>query len=408
MAAAAVLVGVSGVSLPESQPAAPAPVAGRSGLAPGSAVRALLERRADAVLRRDEAAFSATVDPLAPADFQQHQLALFRNLAAIPFAQLSFELDSTAEPGLAADTWVPPVRFQYALANVDSVPTRRPLGYVFARRGGSWYVADDRGNGSSRGWRGPWDFGPCHVARPPSGLVIGHRAAAVERVARLLGAAVADVTEVWGTGWSQRVGVVLAETAEELRALVGPEFAVEGIAAVAVADRVDTAARRVEGPRVVLTPRAAEQLSDAALGVVLRHEITHIAARADTVEGAPRWMLEGFADYVGYRESGVAPPDIAPELVRRLREDGPPHDLPDDGDFHQGGRRLDLAYQQSWSVVRHLAERLGEPRLVHLYRRVALTRDPGEVDAILREETGMTTRDLAADWAAALPADFHP
>ncbi|MGI8311179.1 basic secretory protein-like protein [Saccharopolyspora hattusasensis] len=415
-AAGAVLAGVSLLSLPspELPRSAPVQVSGRAGFTvatspPEVAVRRLLEQRATAVRSGDESAFAATVDPKSPPDFQRRQHELFRNLATIPVTEWAYQLDGATgdRPPVpeADETWAPRVVLRYALTDVDIVPTQRPLGYVFARRGGSWYLAGDEG-AHGNAWRGPWDFGLCQVRRTATGMVIGHRRQPVERVARQLDAAVADVTRIWGSGWSQRVGVVLPESREELRSLVGPEFAVDEIAAVAVADRVDVAARRVEGPRVVLNPKAASELSDTALRVVLRHEITHTAARTDTVDGAPMWMLEGFADYVGYRGSGVAPKYIAPDLVRQLRETGLPAKLPDDGDFHQGGRRLDLAYQQSWSVVRHLAERLGERRLVDLYRRVAASNSPTTVDKALRETTGLTKDQLVADWRADLPNTF--
>ncbi|MEV0703104.1 hypothetical protein AB0I53_35015 [Saccharopolyspora sp. NPDC050389] len=408
-AAGAVLAGVSSISLPS--PELPRTASARAGFAvpatPDVAVRGLLDRRAAAVRVGDEAAFATTVDPESPPDFQRRQHELFRNLTTIPATEWTYELVGTAgarPPVPAADeTWAPRVVLRYALTDVDSVPTQRTLGYVFARRGDSWYLADDAGPGV---WRGPWDFGRCHVRRTATGMVIGHDPEPVERVSRLLDAAVADVTEIWGPGWPQSVGVLVPASQEELRSLVGPEFAVDGIAAVAVADRVDTGARRAEGQRVVLNPKAADRLSDVALRVVLRHEITHVAARADTAAEAPMWMLEGFADYVGYRESGVAPKDIAPDLARRIHEAGPPAKLPEDGDFHQAGRRLDLAYQQSWSVVSHLADRLGERRLVDLYRRVAATDSPAEVDGALREATGLTKAQLVADWGAGLRRTF--
>lgn len=414
-AAGAVLAGMTSISLPspEFPPMTQPRVAGQAGLAvaepPEVAVRSLLEQRAAAVRAGDEAAFAATVDPKAPADFQQRQHALFRNLTTIPVTEWAYELKGTTgdQPPVpeADETWAPRVVLRYALTGVDSVPTERPLGYVFARRGASWYLTGDKG-AERNAWRGLWDFGLCHVRRTGTGLVLGHRREPVERVARQLDAAVADVTEVWGPDWSQRVGVLLPESQEELRTLVGPEFAVDGIAAVAVADRVDTVARRVEGPRVVLNPRTATELSDIALRVVLRHEITHIAARADTVDGAPMWMLEGFADYVGYRKSGVAPKNIAPDLARQLREYGRPTKLPADDEFHQAGHRLELAYQQSWSMVRHLAERIGEQRLVYLYRRVAASNSKTTAAQAIREVTGLTTEQLLADWARQLPRTF--
>ncbi|WP_407691243.1 hypothetical protein [Saccharopolyspora mangrovi] len=414
-ASAAVLGGFALVGLPSPAPVEPPPPArapaDRAGLAarlpaPEIAVRELLARREDAVRSGDEAAFAATVDPEAPPEFQQRQLQLFRNLQTVPLSQFGYRLEGAplAHPPVPAadEVLASRVVLRYAMSGADSVPTQRPLGYLFSRRGSSWYLSGDTGVVPDA-WRGPWDFGPCEVRRTDRGLVVGHDPAAVERVAAQLDSAVADVTEVWGSGWAQRAGVLVPDSQEELRASVGPELAVDGIAGVAVADLVDTRTRRVEGARVVLSPRTAEQLSDVALGVVLRHEITHVAARAVTADGAPMWMLEGYPDYIGYRKSGLAPRDIAPDLARTVREVGPPLRLPTNTEFHQGGRRLDLAYQQSWSVVHYLAQRLGEQRLTELYRRIAAATTPDEAETALYEATGMTSRHLLQAWGAELP-----
>lgn len=376
------------------------------------AVEALLSQRAHALRTRDEAAFLASVDPKAPAGFRKRQHDLFRNMAEVPLAEWSYETDSTdtllppppAEP--ADEIWAPEVTLRYALAGVDEVPTERSLGYSFTRRGDSWYLAGDQnlaGQGRSS-WQGPWDFERCRVITTETGLIIGHAGnrALAGRVAGALDSSVAAVTQVWGPDWAQRVGVLLPGSRDELRALVGTDFAVDSIAAVAVADRVDTTERRVEGPRVVLNAETAGRLSDPALRVVLQHEITHIAARADTVDGAPMWMLEGFADYVGYRGSRIEPAEIAPELAKQVHRGKAPTRLPQDRDFQSSGRRLDLAYQQAWSWVDFLVGRLGEQRVVELYHRVAGSSASSTAEAALREMAGVDTTRLIAEWGVHL------
>ncbi|WP_246195709.1 basic secretory protein-like protein [Halopolyspora algeriensis] len=379
----------------------------------------LLQRRAEALRTRDETVFMASVDPKASTRFQRKQRMLFRNLREVPLAEWSYRLDATAtvlppDPGTLPvppdELWAPRVVLSYALAGVDTVPTTRVMGYLFARRGDSWYLTSDTAlqeQGRST-WRGPWDHGMVRVVPTDSGLVLGHdrNLELVHRAARMLDDSIAAVTEVWGTGWSRRIGVVVPGSRAELRALVSPAYAVDGIAAVAVADEVDTTTGRVEGPRVVLNTQTAEPLSDSALRVVLEHEITHIATRADTVEAAPMWMLEGFADYVGYRGSGIPPERIAPDLIHRLRAEGPPTTLPSDRDFRLSGSRLDLAYQQSWSVVRFLARELGERRLVELYHRIAGSRSPEEVEEALQDLAGMDLAELIESWGRYLLRTF--
>jgi hypothetical protein len=389
-----------------------------SPLSPSHAVRKMLQRRATAILERDQAAFMSTVDPKAAPEFIAAQAALFANLDGVPLAEWSYEVDGAFvaappdRPGDDAPLWAPRTALRYALDGVDTVPTSRPLGYLYVERGGRWFLTADSALGpdSERTWRGPWDFGPCVTAAARSGLVVGHtgQERLVTSLAAELDGAVAAVTEVWGTEWSQRVAVLLPATIDEMREMVGPAFAVSGIAAAAVADQVDVANHTAVGQRVVLNPDQARRLSPSAMRIVLRHEITHVAARASTVDGAPMWLLEGFADYVGYRGSGLTPREAAPDLVRALRAGGLPGGLPEglptDDDFHGGNDNLDLAYQLAWSVALHVVDLAGEEELVRLYRLIAggPTVDPSTVDGALRQVLGLDTPGFVASWRDSL------
>ncbi|MBW4721658.1 basic secretory protein-like protein [Saccharothrix obliqua] len=377
------------------------------------AVRELLDRRAGAVLARDEAAFTADLDPAADPAFRQRQRDLFHNLAAVPLAGWEYRVDPTGtavpDPPDADDAWAPGLSLAYRLRDVDVVPSVQPMAYLFTRRGDRWYLNSDTALEAAgrHTWRGPWDFGPCHVLTGASGFVLSHPGgeALAARVLAELDPAVAAVTEVWGPAWSRRVAVLVPAGTAEVRALVGPAFADSAIAGVAVADGVDHATRTARGQRVVVNPASAEALSPLALRVLLRHEITHVAARGETADGAPMWLLEGFADYVGFRGDDVPPSLAAPALAARVRT-APPGGLPADDRFR--GADLDLAYQEAWSFTRYLAQRFGEPALVGAYRRIA---GAGRVDdarlaALVRAETGVELAELVRDWRESLPAAF--
>ncbi|XVS66104.1 basic secretory protein-like protein [Actinosynnema sp. CA-299493] len=377
------------------------------------AVRALLERRARAVLERDEPAFTADLDPLADAAFRQRQRDLFRNLAPVPLAEWEYPAPGGSEADLAQldlpaadEVWAPEVRLSYRLRGVDVEPSSQDMAYLFTRRDGRWYLNSDTALEplGKRTWRGPWDFGPSHVLAGTGGFVLSHPGGEVlaGRVLAELAGAVTAVTEVWGQAWARQVAVLIPASPAEMVALVGPGFATGAIAGVAVADRVDPDTHTARGQRVVLNPDSAGALSPLALRVLLRHEITHVAARGETVDGAPMWVLEGFADYVGYRRSDVPPPKAAPLLAARVRQ-SLPDALPSDADFRGAG--MELAYQEAWSLNLHLASSLGEPGLVALYRRLARVR-ASEVDGVLLEVTGGDAAALVRGWREFLRRSF--
>jgi hypothetical protein len=411
-------------SLVEGRPAPEDPGAGGQ-VAHTSAVRDLLARRADAVLERSEAEFMATIDPQADSAFVDAQRALFRNLHEVPLEHWSYQVNPSGALPLPGhlqgrpEYWAPRTTLRYALAEVDAEPTSRPMAYLYVQRAERWYVASDTALGplGEHTWRGLWDFGPCAALHTASGLVLGHAGQSghsgpeeqlLSAFAGELDGAVAAVSEVWGTEWSQRVAVLVPQTVDEMRALVGPAFNVDGIAAAAVADKVDVANRLAVGQRIVLNPAQVAKLSATARRIVLRHEITHIAARASTVDGAPMWLLEGFADYVGYRDSGLQPREAAPDLVRALRTGRPPQALPADADFVGGAEHLDLAYQLAWSAALYVEDLVGKEGLVRLYRQIAGDRsqDQASVEDALRTVLGTDLNGFVAGWLASLPGRF--
>jgi hypothetical protein len=408
---------------------APAPVSAAQAAAGRSAadlaqrtgaVRDLLDRRAVALRARDRTAFAGTLDPVADPAFRSAQLAMFDNLAQVPLSAWSYTVDPAAEQYVAPvpgtdEVWAPGTALHYALVGADQRPAGKPMGYTYARHGDRWYLRSDTGLAAAgwTTWRGPWEFGPVTVVAAADGLVLGHPA---DRP--LLGTLAADVDQtvpvvdsVWGTDWSQRLVVTVPGSADEMRAEVGDAAQVAGLeldafAAVAVADSVDRSTGVVTGQRIELSPGTATRMSPQALLVVLRHEATHIAARATTVDGAPMWLLEGFADYVGYRDSGLAPREAAPDLVRAVHAGALPDGPPEDAVFRSTGPGLQLAYQQAWSLARYIAGRWGQQALVDLYRQAASHPDGSAVEPAVRAVLHTEVPDLMSGWRSDLTATF--
>lgn len=387
-----------------------------------SAVAGLLRSRAAAVREHDRARFMSTVDDAAAPRFRAAQRRLFASLSGVPLSHFAYRLSGArafaappgAVPGSPQSVWAPKVTLRYALAGIDAEPVAEPMGYVFAKRHGRWYLDSDTAlaPAGATTWRGPWNFGHLQAIRTAHGLVLYHPGSedVAARVASELDAAVAAVTDVWGSDWSRSVAVIVPASRDELSALVSPAFSTDSIAAVAVARSVDTDAHVANGQRVVLNPEAAGKLTPTSLRVILRHEITHIATRSRTVDGSPMWMLEGFADFVGHRGSAAPFPKAAPDLARRIRNSGVPKDLPSNAEFGTGSRHLDLVYQEAWSMNVYLAHRYGTSTLVRLYRAVAGTgtASAGELAATVRRALGTSYHTVVDGWRDFLRQRFGP
>ncbi|WP_241249797.1 hypothetical protein [Rhodococcus sp. X156] len=379
------------------------------------AVQQLLDQWAVAVRSNDSALLATLFDTGADVGFPAAEARRAANLAQVPLADWGYDITEEAVPTVdpavtarlgADEVWSPPVVLRYAIAGADAASTTRPVGVVLARRGQVWrLVSDTAADRYGRStWRGLWDFGPVIARVVPQGVVLGHpsRAADLDLLAKELGPAVAAVTDFWGPGWQQRAAVFLPDHQDELRALVGPDFAEGEIAAVSIADNIDRSAGTVRGQRVVFNPATLSRLTPLSRRVVLRHELTHVAARAATSAQAPVWLAEGFADYVGYRASGVSLSDGAPAVAAVVRSAGPPDSLPVDTQFATttSGAKVELAYQLSWSFAVFLAATRGEDALRGVYLAVAALPAPStaEIDAAVQPVLGVSLGALLVEW----------
>lgn len=206
---------------------------------------------------------------------------------------------------------------------------------------------------------------------------VGGHSRLPERIVGEFGGAVDAVEAFWGPDWPRSIDVVVTGSDADFAAHTGaPDRDWSGVAAVAVADGVDPAGRTASGQRIVFGPRA-DAMSDAALRIVLRHELFHLAARADTAVDAPVWLTEGVADFV------ARPPAARPggNLAARL---------PTDAELDAGEPERSAAYDRAWWFARFVAEEFGPPALRALYLRAC----------------GVSHRDVAGAMSEVLGTDF--
>nr|WP_128376147.1 hypothetical protein [Streptomyces cavernae] len=359
-------------------------------------VQRLLDRRAAAVLDGDAAAFAATSDASAAGEPAAAR-AVFANLRHMPLAAWSYRLTQLRRSGTGATA---DAELGYRVDGYDRAPVRAARTLRLTRTDGRWYVASDRparGSGQQL-----WEQGPVRAVHGERSLVlgVGQPRAGLRDYADLADRAVPAVSRAWRGEWSQRVVVLVPKTLAGMAALLGaPASGYRGIAAVTTGEA--GASARSPADRIIVNPEAYGLLGDLGRRVVLTHETTHVATRAQTSAATPLWLSEGYADWVGYLGSGRTAAQAAPELRTAVREGRAPERLPADGDFAFAGdaARLARAYEGGWLACTMIAGRWGPDRLAEFYRAVGTHgRREGAVAAALREVLGTTEERFTAEW----------
>ncbi|MFE0253171.1 hypothetical protein [Streptomyces sp. NPDC059010] len=358
-------------------------------------VQRLLDRRAEAILDRDQAAFLRT----GARDW-------FGNLRAVPLADWSYRLTTLRRTG---DTATAEAELRYRVQGYDRAPVS--AGRTLSLRqdaSGGWYIEAERpAKGSAEQL---WDQGRVGLARGEHSLVlgVGQSAAQLRSYAELADDAVPAVSQAWGTDWPRHIVVLVPDSLADMAGLLGsPESAYRGIAAVTTGETGAPASAPAD--RIIVNPDAYGVLGGSGRQVVLTHETTHVATRVHTTAATPLWLSEGYADWVGYLGSGRSPSQVAPELGRVVSEGRPPQTLPSDADFGFTGDsgRLARAYESGWMACRMIAERWGEVRLVEFYRAVgAHERRAGAVEDALKDVLGTSLEDFTARWQQYLSAQL--
>ncbi|GAA2918762.1 hypothetical protein GCM10011428_38730 [Streptomyces violaceus] len=358
-------------------------------------VQRLLDRRAAAVLDRDERAYERTgtgVD--------------FARLRAVPLAAWSYRVTELRRTG---DTATADAELRYRVAGYDRAPVTAGRTLRLSRDAdGRWSVDADRPARKSA--QQLWDQGAVQAVRGARSLVlgVGQSGRSLRDFADLADRAVPAVSQEWGTDWSRHVVVLVPKSLEGMAGLLGsPASSYRGIAAVTTGET--GAPARAPADRIIVNPDAFALLGGLGEQVVVTHETTHVATRAHTSAATPLWLSEGYADWVGYRATGRVPSEAAPELSRAVSQGEVPAALPEDKDFGFTGdaSRLARAYESGWTACRLIADRWGESRLGEFYRAVGEHRKrEGAVAEAMREVLGTTPEAFTEEWREYLRAQL--
>ncbi|MFF6784841.1 hypothetical protein [Streptomyces sp. NPDC012510] len=370
-------------------------------------VERMLDRRATAVLGRDERAYRSTEATTATVPGQLATgTAEFVNLRALPLASWSYDLTDFRRSG---DRATAEAALRYRIRGYDKAPVTAVRTLTLVRDGeGAWQVAADEP--SRKGTEQLWEQGRIRAVRGERSLVlgVGRSERALRTYAGLADRAVPAVTEAWGGDWARRVVVLVPESLEEMAGLLGaPASGYRGIAAVTTGEAGGPA--KAPADRIIVNPDAYAVLGDFGQQAVLTHETTHVATRAHTNAATPLWLSEGYADWVGYRGTGRTAPEVAPELQRAVAEGQLPAALPEDSDFGFSGDsgKLAQAYEGGWLACRLIADRWGEDRLDAFYRAVGAHGErAGAVEGALKKVLGTTVEDFTERWRAYVRAQL--
>lgn len=216
--------------------------------------------------------------------------------------------------------------------------------------------------------------------------------------------AVAEVTKRWKRPWSEQVTVIAPKDATAFREQVGRADDLSQVAAIT--DGPLGADGRATGDRIVLNPDAFARLTPEGRQFVLTHESTHVAVRGSLAGAAPLWLVEGYADHVGYAASDRRRADLAAPLLDRVAAGTGPTRLPTQGDLDPAQGEIAPSYLAAWLAVDLVARRHGEARLQQFYEASTVTGSPAAADAATDrafvEVLGTTRAAFTRAWVSEL------
>ncbi|MDX2682543.1 hypothetical protein [Streptomyces soliscabiei] len=354
-------------------------------------VQRVLDRRSAAVLAHDASAYAAT-----------GAAAGYAAVRAVPLAAWSYRVTAVHRDG---DSATADAELSYRVDGYDKAPVTTPRTLGLTRDAdGRWSVSSEEP--AKKTGEQLWDQGTVDVVRGEHSLVlgVGQSGERLRSFADLADDAVPAVSAAWGTDWAGHVVVLVPHSLDGMAGLLGsPASSYRGIAAVTTGET--GGGPKAPADRVIVNPDAYGMLGRVGRQVVLTHETTHVATRAHTNAATPLWLSEGYADWVGYRDTGRTPAEAAPELQHTVNGGSVPAALPTDADFGFSGdtSRLAAAYEGGWLACRMIAGRWGEVKLDAFYRAVGEhEKRPGAVEDALKSVLNTTLPQFTADWQAYL------
>ena len=337
------------------------------------------------------------------------QRRYFRNLVQLPLARLQFQvLDEQWEglrtpPRWGKEVHIPRVRQVMQLEEYDAVPVKRIVGLVFSFNKGQAQIVSDRtatGRMIFEGTPAPWDLIPITVRQEPGVLGIFDQKTSAS--AATLTAAVRDgideIDSALPFSWSRRVVVYSVQSPRVLASFTDvPGGTLEHLGALTFPTYAAGGGSQVASTRMLVMPSSVEA-GQPFLGRITRHELSHIAVGIRD-NGAPAWVSEGLAEYLGAREIPLRDRIIPTSALSRAESQVT--GMPESKDFNNTDQ--EWHYALSWMACDYIAETQGEARLWEL---VDAMHNGGEgtsdaqQDRVLDQLLGYDAQELATRAAA--------
>lgn len=385
-------------------------------------VRQLLERRAQAVVSGNEAAFVATMEA-APENFRRDRLEWFRRLRTLPLGdyRLEFTQEEYGELTRASDrqrhngeVHVIQVKERIGFAGYDANPAAEDLFLTVVKGRSGWSVVsdDDVESIALQSVRNIWDFGP--VSRlERDGVMVIHHPSERDAAPRILDATLASrttVSRVWPLPWRQnRIVVMIPSTVDELARILQTTFDLSTFVAFAASSIDRTEGWRLTGTRILLHWPNFRRYASSFQRTILQHELLHHATAEATGPFLTAALDEGVAQYYG--ESAFDP--LTPQLRQRVRAGRFDGRLPEDWFFIAGPPNdIFLAYEEAVHFIAYVGSRFGRDRGARLYEAAASNTAvaPGtwryHLDRASRAILGVPLDELERDWARAVTREF--
>lgn len=382
-----------------------APLADRS-----DGASATLRTRADALNRRDKAAFMATVDE-SQKQFAAAQDRWYDRFTSLPVKDVDLKLDLDSSPELTrqkdtahyrTDVLVADVQFRYRIADYDRDPTLDDLIITFARRGDRWLIAsdtdtDDIGLLSTRQ---PWDFDEVGTKSNEHFLLVFHPAseAVPGDLLNEAEASLPSVDKAWKGQWSRRVPIFVPADGDELARMLGGTLDVTNFVAFASSslDRDNPDRWKLVGTRVLINSANFLAHPEVSRRKILAHELTHVATRDASGPFISPFIEEGLAQL----SEGSSPDGLKAKIRKGIFDKR----LPEDWEFSSGNASSILnAYQEALSAFGFLQQRFGIDRIDSFYMQEGKARlEPGTPDHVfdkaLRSSFGMSAAEFQSQW----------